>query len=834
MKQAFWFLYALILSLFICGSLHSIEAQTSSPTPDPFVVQLTSSPSGAFSTFMGDMTANGRFVVFTSNADIATQRTDERNNKDGNREIFLADYAQRRIFQITNTRNVANPAASPSPTPTPSPSPSPTASPTPTPTPTPADSSQVKIQIDNLSPMISLTGTVVAGQRIYTIVFSSNAPDPKIFDGTEGSLATDGNTEIWIYRFSAGPDVDLTLGADLPVIPIDQGTFNRITDTTPSRVPRPGSSTAAPFYADDNREATISDDGNLIAFISTRNLDPGVGNADGNPELFFYNISSTTFRQATNTQDAVVGVGLVFQSNPSISSNGSVVAFLSSANLAGSNNDANGAGNAEVYVADFSGAALTNIRQVTRTKTNATTPVNVNIWSPGRRLSRDGGYLAFESLANDPKANSDSNNAYLGLFVYTVATDTFTLIGTRPTTGFPDIGRFPTFTDYQAGTLIPSSLVFVSALNFRPDGTIPATADVAQGLNPLFAPQIFLTQLPASTSNTFVRLTNVGTSLLAAVRPATSDSRTRMAFALPYDFGGGNTDVSGEIFYLLSPIITAQSGAALSFFTGASNMPVATATPVPSPTPTPTPTPSPSPDVALGLAPGELSIVRSTVALAPGDAAATGGSETKRSPALPVELNGVSVSVNGAAAGLYFVGSDSKQINFVVPISLRLGLGTVAVNINDTGANTDTLLRGFVQIVPGQPDIFTSTNDAGGRAFVFNVTDPNARSGEPFNVTSPDASGNTVPTILELDLTGIRLAAKADVTVTVGTTVISGDSIVLVKSNPEMPGFDIINFTLPASLAGAGDVPILVTFTRAGQPTTTSRSTATAAHITIN
>jgi uncharacterized protein (TIGR03437 family) len=418
------------------------------------------------------------------------------------------------------------------------------------------------------------------------------------------------------------------------------------------------------------------------------------------------------------------------------------------------------------------------------------------------------------------------------MFVYTVATDTFVLVAPRPTT-FTDVGRFPTFTDYSA-SLEPSSLVFASALNFRPDGTVPATADAAQGLNPQFAPQIFLTQLPASTSNTFVRLTNVGAALLAAVRPIPSESRTRMSFALPFDFGGGNADLSGEIFYLLSPIVTAQSAAALSFSTGASNMPVATATPVPSPSPTPTPTPSPSPDVATGLAPGELSIVRSTVALAPGDASVLGGSETKRSPALPVELNGVSLSVNGAAAGLYFVGNSSKQINFVMPISLAAGLGTVAININDAAANTDTALRGFVQIPSGQPDIFTTTNDAGGRAIVFNVTNPNARTAEPFSVTSTDAGGNSVATVLELNLTGVRLATTAEITVTVGTTAISADSIKLVKSNPEMPGFDIINFTLPASLAGAGDVPVVVTFTRTGQTATTSRSTATAAHITIN
>ena len=35
-----------------------------------------------------------------------------------------------------------------------------------------------------------------------------------------------------------------------------------------------------PFVADDNREAVISDNGEIIAFISTRSL-VGSGNADG-------------------------------------------------------------------------------------------------------------------------------------------------------------------------------------------------------------------------------------------------------------------------------------------------------------------------------------------------------------------------------------------------------------------------------------------------------------------------------------------------------------------------------------------------------------------------
>jgi uncharacterized protein (TIGR03437 family) len=256
----------------------------------------------------------------------------------------------------------------------------------------------------------------------------------------------------------------------------------------------------------------------------------------------------------------------------------------------------------------------------------------------------------------------------------------------------------------------------------------------------------------------------------------------------------------------------------LSFFTGFSNMPVTAATPLPSPTPTPTPTPSPTPGQPIGLAAGMVSIVRSTVPLAPSNAELTGdqntvASELVRSPALPVELNGVSLSVGGAAAGLYFVGNDPKQINFVVPIGVPVGLRTVAI------ANTDTLLRGQVLVVVGQPDIMTTTDDAGGRAVAM---DANTGSLEPFSVTQR----------IELILTGVRFAAPAEITVTVGTTAIPTASIISVGPKRSNAGFDSIIFDLPASLAGAGDVPIQVQFSRA--ITTVSRPADTAPHITIN
>ncbi|HKO99199.1 MAG TPA: hypothetical protein VJU86_19525 [Pyrinomonadaceae bacterium] len=835
MKRVLSYQCALAALIVVLGAFSFVKGQTASATPDPFVSQITASGAGGllnpFITSAGDITANGRFVVFESNGNVATQN---RNNADGNRELFLFDYVQRRIFQLTNTRNVLKPPASPSPTPTPSPSPSPTASPTPTPGPTPADTSLVAIEISNNRPMISAEPILIGGQRFYTIVFSSNAPNPANFDGTgSAALSADANQEVWIYLVPGVTDQPLTTGDEFAFIDLSVGGFRQITNSTASRAPVEGSFGVLPFIADDNREATISDNGDIIAFISTRSL-IGTGNTDGNPELFLASRTATNWStfslvQATTTQDEFVGPKLHsrFQQNPSLSANGSVVAFLSSANLSGNNSDdGSGHGNAEVYVADYTGSAVTNIRQVTRTKTDATA-ATVNILSPGRRLSRDGQLIAFESLAEDPKANTTTNSPFYGIFVYTISGDSMVRVGPRAAELPGDVIRFPGFTDYNAA-LSPSTLVFSSALNFKADGTFPAADAQATGLNPGIQPQIFSTQIPFGSSSTFTRLTRNPIGSFGGIRPLTSATRTRITFSLSgSDLGDGNGDRSSELFYLLTPTVTTESAAVLSFFTGASNFPVATATPAPSPAPSPAPTPTPTPTpgtIAGGLSAGELSIVRSTVALAPIDKNGAGGSETDRRPILPIELAGVSVSVNGVAAGLYFVGeSPAEGINFVMPPSLAAGVATVVVN------NNGTTYRGFVQVLPSQPDLFTSTNGELGVALICNVTNPTIPGcvTGPFPLMSPDSTGTLVPTVLEIYLTGVRGVTVAETRVTIGTTDITPNSV---TSNPNMYGFDLIRLTLPSTLT-PGTYPVIVTVTKSG--TFQSRAAATAPSITI-
>jgi uncharacterized protein (TIGR03437 family) len=433
--------------------------------------------------------------------------------------------------------------------------------------------------------------------------------------------------------------------------------------------------------------------------------------------------------------------------------------------------------------------------------------------------------IAFTSRAADPKADSTTNQTVPAVFLYLVGTDTFVQVGPRGTVFPGDILQFPTFTDYN-GTLTPTSIVFASALNFTTGGAFPAQGQESTGLNPQIQPQIFASTIPV-TGNSFARLTRNPVGGFAGIRPLTTDSRKRLAFSLAgSELGGGNTDGSMEVFYLLIPNGATESSARLDFFAAASNFPVAAASPAASPSPSPTPTPSPG-TIAFGLAPGELSIVRSSDPadpLAPSDAAAGGGNENERKPVLPIELNGVSVSVNGAAAGLYFVGNSSAEgIRFVAPIGLQPGVVPVVIN------NNGRVFRGFLNVVAAQPDLFSSTDDAGGIAVVCNVTDP-AVAGcvtGPFPLMSSNGT-TTVPTVIEIHLTGVRGATAAETSVAIGGTNITPTSV---RPNTNNFGFDLITLTLPSTLA-PGTYPVVVTVTKSGS-VTTSRGAATAATITI-
>jgi uncharacterized protein (TIGR03437 family) len=363
-------------------------------------------------------------------------------------------------------------------------------------------------------------------------------------------------------------------------------------------------------------------------------------------------------------------------------------------------------------------------------------------------------------------------------------------------------------------------------LNFKADGTAPGTA--TDGLNPNNRDQLFATPVPAA--NTFIRLTNtplaVGTFGFIQMQPYVSNSLGRIAFSTTsLDVGAGNTDGSDEVFYLRVPTQTAEvasSANAVLFFTGASERPVASA--------------SPTPPAVAGLAPGMLGIARPApspapaVSFAPSEKFAcpnsvTGcASEFSRSPSLPTELNGVSVSINGGAAGLYFV--SPGQINFVVPNGLAASTtGYPVVIYNGNG----TIIRTTLIVQAAQPDIFTR-GVPGNRAAVVNAVTETA---EPFTVTT-----NGQPTQLRIMLTGAYNVTKSQVAVKIGATDVPADNVIKAPADftldQRLAGFQDLVVQLPASLAGAGDVPVIVTVTISGTAFTSRPADSGAPRIQIN
>jgi len=217
--------------------------------------------------------------------------------------------------------------------------------------------------------------------------------------------------------------------------------------------------------------------------------------------------------------------------------------------------------------------------------------------------------------------------------------------------------------------------------------------------------------------------------------------------------------------------------------------------------------------------------VQSTASLAPSNVTVNNNaaSESGRSPSLPVELNGVSMSINGAACGLFSV--SPTAISFVVPIGLapNSGAASYPVVINNNG----TVIRGLVVIVAAQPDIFSSTNGAGGRAVVCNVTNPSTPGClvEPFKITSDDGTGTLVPTKLEIHLTGVRNNVAGTITATIGATAITAAQ----NMSTDLPGFDEVDIILPANVNTGPNLTLVITV-----GTATSRQTATAPLIRID
>ncbi len=858
-----------IISMFLFGSFISASAQTYS-----VVGQISSSN---FDTFVRDISGNGRLVVLESNGNIATENPD---NADFNREIFLYDYAQRRIFQITRTKSLLNDTA------------------------VAPVFSNIKIEIENLRPSISNDGRWIAFTSNAngsvctppfggsTVTCTPSTANPGNFDANSftpvlpatgtNPLLNDSNTEVYLYNVPALTAVNLSAGTELPLTNLAGGAFTRVTNTPAARLPVAGSTTARAIVSEDNSDVQIDDNGETTAFVSTRDLVLN-GNAypdADNAEIFVYKRSLATFGQVTTTPRGTI-LSPTWNLNPSISGNGGRVSFVATSNnpvlgMTGGSNTGT-AKNAEIFYTDLtpSGVAMPlTAKQIT--VTTPTTPGDVtNIFSEGRRVSRDGRFISFDSTGELATVGTPANNAFIAVFVYdvnaveTAVTNKFRQVGLRANADVGavqgDVLHFPTYSDYD-GSGVPQSLVFSSLMNFKADGTIPTVA--ADGLNPLASRPTQTYTYPLSSTPATGRFTR--TSLLpssifgiASLQAIPANSSNRIAFSLNgTEVGLGNPDFSSEGFYLFSPVVRrTPSNARLFFKTGASRQnvsinpitdptpiptpsPTPTVTPTPTPTPTPTTTPSPtptptpiSPGEVQGVSPGMLTLVDINI---PSPVIVTAGfnlGSNSRSSPLPLEMNGVSMTIAGAACGLRAV--NGSQISFVVPRGLPGNfLYPITINLNGT------LLTGTIAVTPAQPDIFAKDLTVAapfGRTAAENATN-RVHTPEPFLIQTLKPHLNEIingvlvtgtrfkPTVLRVFLTGVEGVQSSQASIRFGSQTVIGSIGGAVRT--DIPGRYYLDFSLPAAARGAGDVPVVI-FITVGGTTYKSRLDDTSTKIRI-
>ncbi len=200
-----------------------------------------------------------------------------------------------------------------------------------------------------------------------------------------------------------------------------------------------------------------------------------------------------------------------------------------------------------------------------------------------------------------------------------------------------------------------------------------------------------------------------------------------------------------------------------------------------------------------------------------GSFAATGGTNLAPStmiadPPYPLSLGGVTVSITDSSgatqsAPIRFV--SSGQVNYIVPTGTAPGIATVTIGSSSGSAQIDTL----------GPGLYSANSNGTG------IAAANAA------LYSPDGTFTTVPVdqcpptpcvsapmslgsssqhlIVTLYGTGFRNLSSSDsATVSIGGVAAQ---ILYIGAQPQYPGLDQLNVVVPASLKGAGEVPVILT-----------------------
>lgn len=185
------------------------------------------------------------------------------------------------------------------------------------------------------------------------------------------------------------------------------------------------------------------------------------------------------------------------------------------------------------------------------------------------------------------------------------------------------------------------------------------------------------------------------------------------------------------------------------------------------------------------------------------------------SPAWPTTLGGAQVTVKDSASTTRTAQisyASPAQINFVVPPGTASGVATVTVTV---GSNSTT---GSLNVVATYPNLFSVNGSGLAAAYVQygNGQITNVYQVENGAVVSQPVSAGTIGIPAYLILVGSGLGSASQAAATIGGV---SATVTYAGAQGTYPGLDQYDVLIPPSLAGTGQVDVIVT--AAGLPSNT-------------
>jgi uncharacterized protein (TIGR03437 family) len=186
----------------------------------------------------------------------------------------------------------------------------------------------------------------------------------------------------------------------------------------------------------------------------------------------------------------------------------------------------------------------------------------------------------------------------------------------------------------------------------------------------------------------------------------------------------------------------------------------------------------------------------------------TASAQLDASGQLPTQLAGVTVSINGTAAGLLYV--SSGQINFLVPTNTDIGTAAVLVQ------SSNTQITGSVQVRNVAPAIFALDASGQGPGAILNAV---TFCAGPFLVETPQNPATDKRTRLAVYATGLRYAgnpshdpAQPNAAIQVQAQDHLGNvyDVEYAGAAPGFFGLDQVNLIVPAAADGTGVLSLAI------------------------